>query len=510
MFLQSLHGLWYGFGIALEPHNLMWSVFGVLLGNLIGVLPGMGPLSAISILLPLTFAMHPVPAILMLAGIFYGSMYGGVIGAVLLNIPTHPSHAVTCLDGYPLTTQGKGAKTLGLAMLSGFFAASTGILLMIFFSPALAEAALDFGAPEIFAIMLLGLLAGSTLSGGSALKGVAMTLIGMIAGVVGTDVNTGMTRFAFGISQLDDGLGLVSLALGIFAVRDFLLNVNKMKFVTSSASVRVRDMLPNWSDIKQVFFPILRGTAVGSAFGAMPGSGPAITSFVGYALEQKVSRTPERFGKGAIEGVVASEAATHSKAQVDFIPTFVIGIPGDATMALILGALMIQGISPGPQLISEHPDVFWGLIASFWIGNVILLVLNMPLISLWINLLRVPYRFLYPAALFFIAIGAFSTNNDLFEILEVITFSVVAALFVTLEFPMAPVLLGFILGPMVEENFRRAVLISRGNLAVFVERPISAVFVALSCLLISYQFISYRRKISAERAMPQPGLSAKT
>ncbi|MFA5914018.1 MAG: tripartite tricarboxylate transporter permease [Burkholderiales bacterium] len=493
MIEQSLLGLWYGFGVAFEPHNLMWSLFGVLVGNLIGVLPGMGPLSAISILLPLTFGMHPVPAILMLAGIFYGSQYGGAIGAILLNLPCHPPHAVTCLDGYPLTKQGKGGKALGLAMLASFFAASFGILVMIFFSPLLVAVAFKFGPSEIFSVMLLGLLAGSTMSRGSPLKGVAMVLVGLLCGVVGTDVNSGMMRFTFGVPELADGVSLVAIALGLFAVGDFLLNVNRAVYTTHGAGVRVRDMLPTWAELKHAFMPTLRGTLIGTLFGAMPGTGPTITTFLAYAFERKVSKTPERFGHGAMEGVVSPEAASHSKTQVDFIPTMCLGIPGDPIMALILGALMIQGIAPGPQLITEHPDLFWGLIASFWVGNVLLLMLNVPLIGIWTKVLQVPYRYLFPSAMFFIAVGVFSTNNSLFEIGEVLAFGAFGAVFAALNFPMAPILLGFVLGPMVEENFRRALLLSRGSMLVFIQHPISAAFVGASVLLIVVQTVSYFR-----------------
>lgn len=493
MIEQSLLGLWYGFGVAFEPHNLMWSLFGVLVGNLIGVLPGMGPISAISILLPLTFGMHPVPAILMLAGIFYGSMYGGAIGAILLNLPSHPPHAVTCLDGYPLTQQGKGGKALGLAMLASFFAASFGIMVMIFFSPLLVEIAFKFGPAEIFSVMLLGLLAGSTMSRGSPLKGVAMVLIGLLCGVVGTDVNSGVMRFTFGVPELSDGVSLVAIALGLFAVGDFLLNVNRAVYTTHSAGVRVRDMLPTWAETKQAFMPTLRGTLIGTLFGAMPGTGPTITTFLAYAFERKVSKTPERFGHGAMEGVVSPEAASHSKTQVDFIPTMCLGIPGDPIMALILGALMIQGIAPGPQLITEHPDLFWGLIASFWVGNVLLLLLNVPLIGIWLKVLQVPYRYLFPSAMFFIAVGVFSTDNSLIQIAEVLAFGVFGALLAALKFPMAPALLGFVLGPMVEENFRRALLLSRGSMLVFIQHPISAAFVGAGALLILVQTVSYLR-----------------
>jgi len=491
---QSLIDLWHGFGVALAPNNLWWSFFGVLVGNLIGVLPGMGALSAISILLPLTYGLHAVPAILMLAGIFYGSQYGGAIGAILLNLPCHPPHAVTCLDGYPLTKQGRGGAALGITMMSSFFAASVGILVMIFASPVLVGIAFKFGPAELFSIMLLGLLAGGTMSRGSPTKGVAMTCLGLLAGVVGTDVNSGTPRFTFGFIELSDRLELVALALGVFGIADFLHNVNKVESAGGGVKVRLRDMRPSKSEMKQAFWPMVRGTLVGTLFGAMPGTGPTITTFISYAIEKKISKTPERFGHGAIEGVASPEASSHSKTQVDFIPTMSLGIPGDAVMALLLGALLIQGIQPGPQLITEHADLFWGLIASFWIGNVLLLLLNVPLIGVWVKILRVPYRLMYPAAMFFIAVGVYSTNNSLFEVGEVLVFGIIGAVLIALDFPVAPILLGYVLGPNVEENFRRALLLSHGDMTVFVDRPISAAFVALCALLVLGQVGFWLRK----------------
>lgn len=502
---QSLIDLWGGFGVALEWHNLAWSFFGVVVGNLIGVLPGMGPLSAISMLLPLTYTMHPVPAIMMLAGIFYGSQYGGAIGAILLNLPCHPPHAVTCLDGYPLTKQGKGGTALGIAMISSFFAASCGIALMIFASPLLVSIAFKFGPAELFSIMLLGLLAGGTMSRGPVLKGVAMTLVGLLIGVVGTDINTGTMRFTFGFPKLGDGVEIVALALGVFGVADFLRNVNRLQAVSGIAHVRLRDMRPSWKELKQAFPPMVRGTMVGALFGGMPGTGSTITTFIAYAVEQKISRNPKKFGQGAIEGVAAPEAASHSKTQVDFIPTMSLGIPGDAVMALILGALMIQGIQPGPQLITDHADLFWGLVASFWVGNILLILLNVPLIGIWVKFLRVPYRYLYPSALLFIAVGVYSTNNSLFEVGEVLAFGVIGAVLLALEFPVAPILLGFVLGPMVEDNFRRALLLSRGDMAVFVQRPISAVFIGISVLLILLQVgFAIRGAVRRRKSQPKP------
>lgn len=500
---QALQDLWYGFGIAFQGHNLMWSFFGVLVGNLIGVLPGMGALSAISILLPLTYTMHPVPAILMLAGIFYGSQYGGAIGAILLNLPSHPPHAVTCLDGYPMTKKGKGGTALGITMICSFFAASVGIIVMIFASPLLTTIAFKFGPAELFSIMLLGLLAGSTMSRGSPLKGVAMTLFGLLCGIVGTDVNSGTFRFAFDIPDLSDGLEMVAVAMGLFGIADFLLNVNKMKAITSNTKMRIRDMRPSMAELKEAFWPMVRGTAVGTLFGAMPGTGPTITTFIAYALEQKVAKDPSRFGTGMIAGVAAPEASAHSKTQVDFIPTMSLGIPGDAVMALLLGALLIQGIQPGPQLITEHPDIFWGLIASFWIGNVILMILNVPLIGVWVKMLAVPYKYLFPSAMFFIAVGVFTTQNSLFHIWEVLAFGIIGAVLMVLDFSVAPIMLGFVLGPMMEENFRRALLLSRGDMMVFMQRPISATFVGISLFLLAAVTWSAWRKRSGVSKVAQ-------
>lgn len=487
---QTLVDLWYGFSVALQPGNLIWCVLGVLLGNLVGVLPGMGALSTLAILLPLTYALPLVPALLMLSGIFYGSMYGGAIGAILLNLPSHPPHAVTCLDGYPLAQQGRGGMALGISMIASFFAASVGILIMIFLSPLLVQAASHLGPSEIASVMLLGLLAGATMARGSPLKGVAMTLLGLICGLFGTDTTSGAQRFTFGQTGLSDGIELGALCMGLFGVADFLMHADRKSPDATNLAIRFRDVWPSRSELQRSLLPILRGTAVGTLFGAMPGTGPTITTFIAYALEHRLSRTPERFGKGAIEGVAAPEAAAHSKTQVDFIPTMSLGIPGDPVMALIMGALIIKGVQPGPQMISEHPDLFWGLVASFWIGNVLLLVLNMPFIGVWVKLLRMPYRILYPSAIVFICVGVYCARNDLFDVAEVAVIGVIGALLIALEFPVAPIVLGYVLGPMLEENLRRALTISRGDLWIFIERPICAALIAASVLLILAQVLA--------------------
>jgi TctA family transporter len=439
----------------------------------------------------------------MLAGIFYGSQYGGAIGAILLNLPSHPPHAVTCIEGFPLTRQGKGGTALGITMIASFFAASVGIIVMILASPLLVAIAFKFGPKEIFAIMLLGLIAGSTMARGSPMKGIAMTTFGLMLGTVGTDVNSGVQRFTLGFPELSDRVELVALAMGLFGVADFLRNVNHMHVITESRTVKLRDMRPSKAEMKQAFWPMVRGTMVGTLFGAMPGTGPTITTFIAYALERKITKTPERFGHGAIEGVAAPEASSHSKTQVDFIPTMTLGIPGDAVMALLLGALLIQGIQPGPQLITEHADLFWGLIASFWVGNILLVILNVPMIGIWVRMLRVPYRYLFPSALFFIAIGVYSTNNSLFEVGEVLVFGVVGAILMAYDYPVATILLGYVLGPLVEENFRRALLLSRGDLTVFFQGGISATFMTVCILLVVGQ-LYFAWRAARRRKLGQP------
>lgn len=495
MLWASLADLAHGFEIALQPHNLLYCLIGVLIGNLVGVLPGMGVLSAVSILLPLTFGMKPVAAILMISGIFYGAQYGGAICSILLNLPSHPPHAVTCLDGYPMTQQGKGGVALGITMMGAVFGAAFGILQMMFMAPYIARIAFSFQAAEICSLMLLGLLAGSTLAKGSPLKGVAMTAFGMLLGLVGTDTATSVERYTFGHFELADGIELVALALGLFGIAEFLRGVNNVAPVNAAyTKLRFRDMRPSKAEVKEAAMPILRGTLVGSLCSLIPGTGPVIASFIAYATEKKVSRNPEKFGHGAIAGVAAPEASTHSSIQGDFIPTMSLGIPGDAAMALLLGALIIHNITPGPRLIVDHPDIFWGLIASFWIGNLILVFLNVPLIGVWVRLLTVPYRYLYPTALFFICIGVFATRNSLFDVGVTLAIGLFGYLLLLLRFEPAPMLLGFVLGPRFEENFRRALKIAQGDLGTFVERPISAFFLGVCLLLIGLQIYARIRK----------------
>jgi putative tricarboxylic transport membrane protein len=503
----ALIDLWHGFAVALQPDNLVWCFVGVLIGNLVGVLPGLGVLSTVSILLPLTFGMKSVAAILMLAGIFYGAQYGGAICSILLNLPVHPPHAVTCLDGFPLTRKGKGGTALGISIIAACIGAAFGIVEMTFFAPVVARFALDFGPAEICSLMLLGLLAGATLARGSPLKGIAMTLFGQMLGLAGVDMNTGTPRFTFGMLNLYDGVELVALALGLFGIAEFFKSVNRVAPIhVAGARLGFRDLMPNRRELREGVPAMIRGTLVGSLCAMVPGTGPTIASFVAYAVEKKISRTPERFGSGMIAGVAAPEASTHSSVQGDFIPTMSMGIPGDSGMALLLGALLIQGITPGPLLISEHPDIFWGLIASFWVGNILLVILNVPLIGLWVRLLAIPYRMLYPCALCFVCIGVYSAKNSLFEVGETLVFGMIGYGLIMLRFQVAPILLGFVLGPRMEENFRNALAISGGSLGIFVRSPISAVFLALCVLLLAAQF--YARIAGRGRrglALPETG-----
>jgi TctA family transporter len=492
--MGAVEGLLHGFGVAMMPHNFFACLIGVFVGNIVGVLPGLGVMAAISMLLPLTFTMQPVAAILMLAGIYYGAQYGGAICSILLNLPCHPPHAVTCLDGYPMTQQGKGGTALGVTMLASFLGASFGIVQMVFFAPLLVKISTYFGPAEICSLMLLGLLAGSTLSRGSKLKGIAMTMLGLLLGTIGTEIDSGTQRFTFGIPELYDGLEIVALALGLFGIAEFLKSVNTVAPVTTGTrNIRLRDLWPARSDLGTALLPAVRGTLVGSLCSLIPGTGPTIASFMAYGVEKRVSRQPERFGRGAIEGVAAPEAATHAAVQGDFIPTMSLGIPGDAVMALLLGALVIQGMVPGPQLMTEHPDMFWGLIASFWIGNVVLMILNMPMIGIWVRLLSIPYRYLYPAALFFVCIGVYSVRNDMFSVGMTLIIGLVGHFLLRHDFHPAPILLGFVLGQRFEENLRRALLLGRGDLSVFVTQPISLAFLIVAALLVGSQvWISLR------------------
>ncbi|HZM37103.1 MAG TPA: tripartite tricarboxylate transporter permease [Burkholderiales bacterium] len=483
MDLGIFHNLLLGFSVAVSPIHLLYAAIGVMLGTLIGVLPGVGPVATIAMLLPITFNLSPVAALIMLAGIYYGSQYGGSTTAILVNIPGEAASVVTCLDGYQMARQGRAGPALAVAALGSFFAGCVATLIIATIAPPLAELALKFGPAEYFSLMVFGLIAATVLAHGSLIKAIAMVVFGLLLGLIGTDVNSGVLRFTFGIPELSDGIGFVIVAMGMFGIAEIVGNLEH-KGAREVFTKKVSHLFPTREDFKRSWAPVLRGTALGSFLGILPGGGALLSSFGAYTLEKKLSRHPEEFGKGAIEGVAGPESANNAGAQTSFIPMLTLGIPGNAVMALMIGALMIQGIAPGPQVMTEKPDLFWGLIASMWIGNAMLVILNLPLIGIWIKLLTVPYRFLYPSILVFMAIGVFSLSNNPWDVLVMAVFGLLGYICVKLECEPAPMILGFILGPLMEENLRRAMLLSRGDPTVFVTKPISAGFMIASVLLL--------------------------
>jgi putative tricarboxylic transport membrane protein len=498
--MESLAGIFpnlaIGFATAVSLDNLMYCFVGVFVGTLVGVLPGVGPLAAIAMLLPATFNLPPVGALIMLAGIYYGTQYGGSTTSILVKLPGESASVVTCLDGYEMAKKGRAGPALAIAAIGSFFAGTVCTMLIALVGPPLAEIALKFGAPEYFSLMTLGLIASAVLASGSLLKAIAMIFLGLIFGIVGTDVNSGMSRFTFGTSGLADGISFVVVAMGLFGFAEILHNMEKAQDVNTRELLtkKIDHMYPSWQDMKVSMGPIMRGTAIGAFFGTLPGAGPTISAFSSYAIEKKVAKHPERFGTGEIQGVAGPESANNAAAQCAFIPTLTLGIPGSATMALMLGALTIQGIAPGPQVMTQRPDLFWGLIASMWIGNAMLVVLNLPLIGLWVKILQVPYRFLFPAILTFMAIGVYSVNNLDLDIYMTVLFGLMGYVFMKLKCEPAPLILAFVLGPLMEENLRRALLISRGDPTVFFTRPISAGFLIATILLLVVMILPAVRK----------------
>jgi len=472
-----------GFGVALSFQNLLYCLMGVVLGTLIGVLPGIGPVATIAMLLPVTFTLNPTSALIMLAGIYYGAQYGGSTTAILVNLPGESASVVTCIDGYQMARKGRAGAALGISAIGSFFAGCCATIIIALFAPPLAEVALKFGPAEYFSLMVLGLIAATVLASGSLIKAIAMVILGLLLGLVGTDVNSGVARFAFGVSELSDGIGFVSVAMGVFGFAEIINNLDQ-KGSREVFTKRVTGLLPTWQDIKDCTPSILRGTALGSALGILPGGGALLASFAAYTLEKKVSWNSANFGKGAIQGVAAPEAANNAGAQTSFIPLLTLGIPSNPVMALMIGAMMIQGIAPGPQVMTERPQLFWGMIASMWVGNLMLVVLNLPLIGMWIKLLTIPYRMLYPAILLFCCVGVYSLSNSPFDVMQTAVFGVVGYIWVKLECEPAPLILGFILGPLMEENLRRAMLLSRGDATVFFQRPISLTMLLIAALLL--------------------------
>jgi Uncharacterized protein conserved in bacteria len=490
-----------GFHVAFSWQAMWYCFVGVTLGTFIGVLPGIGALAAIALLLPLTFGMEPAHALIMLAGIYYGSNYGGSTASILLNLPGTPSSAVTCIEGYPMSQQGRAGVALFMTAIASFIGSICGMLIMAIFSPPIAALAFSFSAPEFFSLMVLGMVAASTLASGSPLKGLAMIGLGLILGMVGRDLYSGLLRFSYGVDQLYEGLPLVAVALGIFGLPEVIKNAGQITGRTVEArSISFTSMWPTRDDWRRSWGAMFRGTGLGAFFGALPGTGGLLASFMSYATERRVAKDPSRFGKGAIEGIAGPEAANNAAVQTAFIPTLTLGIPGDIVMAIMLGALTIHGIQPGVSVINNHPDLFWGLLVSFLFGNLLLLVLNIPLIGLWVRILAIPYWVLYPFIIAFICIGVYSVSNSVVDLYVLMFFGVLGLIMNTLRFEPAPLVLGLILGPMLEENLRRSLTLYRGSYTVFVTRPISAAFIGIAALILVWTIYGVFRNRARRRA----------
>jgi TctA family transporter len=481
--MDLLANLGLGFSVALSPLNLLYALIGCVLGTLIGVLPGIGPVATIAMLLPITYGLPPVAALIMLAGIYYGAQYGGSTTSILVNLPGEAASAVTCIDGHQMARKGRAGAALCIAALGSFFAGCVGTLLLASFALPMTELALKFGPAEYFSLMVLGMIGAVVLAHGSLLKAIAMIILGLLFGIIGTDVNSGMARFSFGIPQLTDGIGVAQVAVGVFGIAEILMSLSR-KENRDILQQKLTSLMPTREETRRAIPAVLRGTAVGSMLGILPGGGALLAAFAAYGLEKKVSKRPKEFGKGAVEGVAGPEAANNAAAQTSFIPLLTLGIPPNAVMALMVGAMTIHNIQPGPQVMTSNPGLFWGLIASMWLGNLMLVVLNLPLIGMWVKLLTVPYRLLYPAILLFCSIGVYSLSNSTVDVYMVAVFGFMGYVFAKLECEPAPLLLGFVLGPLLEENLRRAMLLSRGDPTVFFTRPISLAMLLLAAFLL--------------------------
>mgnify|MGYP000625099451 CR=1 FL=1 len=490
-----LSNLALGFGVALTPVNLGFALIGCLVGTLIGVLPGIGPVATVAMLLPLTFYLEPVSGLIMLAGIFYGAQYGGSTTAILVNLPGETSSVVTCLDGHQMAKQGRAGAALATAAIGSFFAGCFATLLIALFSPPLARIGQSFGAPEYFALMTLGLISAVVLAHGSIIKAIAMVILGLLLGLIGTDGHTGGQRFTFGLVTLSDGIGFVPVAIGVFGVGEIIANLVRGAERHAVTQAPIKRLWPTREEFRLAWPASVRGTLLGAILGVLPGGGATLSAFASYALEKKVARDPSRFGKGAIEGVAGPESANNAGAQTSFIPMLTLGLPGNAVMALMIGALTIHGIQPGPQVMTERPNLFWGMVASMWLGNLMLIVINLPLIGIWVQLLRVPYRMLYIAILLFCAIGTYTISNNTVDVILTAVFGVLGYIFIRLQCEPAPMLLGFVLGPLMEDNLRRAMRISGGDPMIFFERPISlGLLMAAAALLVMVALPAIRSK----------------
>lgn len=481
--MELFDNLLLGLQTALTLENVFYCFLGCLLGTLIGVLPGVGPVTTIALLLPVTFGLDPSTSLIMLAGIYYGAQYGGSTTAILVNLPGEASSAVTAIDGYKMAQKGRAGSALTIAAIGSFIAGTVATFVVVIFSPPLSEMALRFGPPEYFSLIVLGLVLSVTLANGSVLKALAMIILGLLFGLVGADIYTGIPRFTFGQPSLMDGINFVAFATGIYGISEILSNLEQDPSRKTKIS-KPKGLLPSWDEMKRSIGPIFRGTGLGSVMGVLPGGGATLSSFASYAPEKKLSKRSEEFGHGAIEGVAGPESANNAGAQTSFIPMLTLGIPGNGVMAIMIGALMIQGIQPGPSVMITNPSLFWGLIASMWVGNLLLLVLNLPMVGIWVRLLSTPYNYMFPAILLFSAIGIYSTNMNGLDLTLLGMFGLIGYVLIKLDCEPAPFLMGFILGPLLEENLRRAMMFSRGNPMTFIEKPLSAALLAIAAVAL--------------------------
>jgi len=480
---ELVHNLIFGFGVAVTPQNLLFCLVGALLGTLVGVLPGLGPVATIAMLLPITFTLPPVAALIMLAGLYYGAQYGGSTTAILVNIPGESSSVVTCIDGHMMARKGRAGSALAIAALGSFFAGCVATAVVALFSGPLVIVASSFRSPDYFGLLVFGMVAAVVLAQGSVVRSVAMVVLGLFLGLVGTDIASGQTRFTFGISALADGVGFVPVAMGLFGIAEVIASLERGG-ARPKVIEKISRLWPTREEARQAWPAVLRGTGIGSLLGVLPGGGALISAFAAYMVEKKIAKDPSRFGQGAVEGVAAPESANNAGAQTSFIPLLAMGIPPNPVMALMLGAMTIHGIVPGPKAMTERPDLFWGMIASMWLGNLMLIVINLPLIGIWVKFLQIPYRWLYSVILVFCCIGVYTVNNTTTDVLVMAAFGLFGYLLIKIRCEPAPLILGFILGPMLEENFRRSLIVSRGSWWVFLERPICASFLALSLLFL--------------------------
>jgi len=479
---ETFSNLAFGFDLALSPQNLLFCLIGALLGTLIGVLPGLGPVATIAMLLPITFTLPPIPALIMLAGLYYGAQYGGSTTAILVNIPGESSSVVTCIDGHMMARKGRAGAALTVAAVASFFAGCVATAIVAAFSAPLVVIANTFTSPDYFGLLVFGLIAAIVLAQGSVIRSVAMVVVGLALGMVGTDIASGQIRFTFGLPALADGIGFVPVAMGLFGIAEIMRNLEATQ--GKAVMEKLTSLWPSGEETRRAIPAAVRGTAIGSLLGVLPGGGALVAAFGAYVIEKKVAADPARFGQGAVEGVAAPEAANNAGAQTSFIPLLALGVPPNAVMALMLGAMTIHGIVPGPKLMIDRPDLFWSMIASMWLGNLMLVVINLPLIGIWVKLLSIPYRWLYPAILIFCCIGVYTVNNAVDDVVIMAVFGIVGYLLPKIGCEPAPMILGFILAPMLEENFRRSLIVSRGNWSIFIEKPICAGFLLLSAVLL--------------------------